>query len=212
MQNEQDGQVDLSEASDDQPARIVRCHVRVLDIARYHERDHLSPEQIVEELQVVSMAEVYAALSYYHSHKEEVDAQMEAEANLAFQLSKDVSTPLKEQLAELDASVVRYHLDRSCPNSLALSLRERGIDVTTTSEVWLLRASDSEQLSYAQSARRILLTKDLDFAGLKQSCSREHCGILYLNPLLSLAESVKLLAGIHEHMDARRFTNRVEYL
>ena len=64
MSHDENGQVDLNEGEEDSPARIGGCHVRVLDIARYHERWHMQPEQIVEELGVLSMAEVYAALSY----------------------------------------------------------------------------------------------------------------------------------------------------
>ena len=106
-----------------------------------------------------------------------MDAQMETEEKLASELEDQVSKPLKEKLAELDAAVVRYHLDRSCPNSLAQPLRDRGIDVTTTPEVWLRKASDAEQLSYTHSSHRIVLTKDLDFLGLKQDPGRDHSGI-----------------------------------
>lgn len=212
MSHDENGQVDLNEGEEDSPARIGGCHVRVLDIARYHERWHMQPEQIVEELGVLSMAEVCAALSYYHSHKEEMDAQMETEEKLADELEDQVSKPLKEKLAELDAGVVRYHLDRSCPNSLGQALRDRGIDVTTTPEVWLRKASDAEQLSYTHSSHRILLTRDLDFLGLKQDPGRDHSGIFYLHPLHTPAEIVKLLTKIHDHINARQFINRVEFL
>ena len=138
-----------------------------------------------------------------------MDAQMETEEKLASELEDQVSKPLKEKLAELDAAVVRYHLGRSCPNSLAQPLRDRGIDVTTTPEVWLRKASDAEQLSYTHISHRILLTRDLDFLGLKQDPSRDHSGIFYLHPLHTPAEIVKLLTKIHEHMDASAVYFRV---
>jgi hypothetical protein len=95
---------------------------------------------------------LYAALSHYHAHKDDLDAAIKAEAELASELEEKVSAPFKALLKELDAKVVRYHLDRSCPTSLAHELRARGIDVTTTPEVWLRNTTDGEPLSYATVA------------------------------------------------------------
>ena len=211
MDSKDNGEIEIH-SGENNPPRLVGSHVRVLDIARYHERWKMTPEQIVEELGVVSLADVYAALALYHSHKENMDALMESEAKLAFELREERSKPLRELLAELDSKVVRYHLDRSCPKTLAEALRDKGIDVTTTPEVWLRKASDEEQLSYAVSSRRIVLTHDIDFLGLKRECDREHRGIFYLHPTHDVSEMVKTLTQIHEHLDATQFINRVEFL
>lgn len=194
------------------PHRLAGCRVRVLDIARYHERWKWTPEQIVQELRVLTMADVYAALSHYHSHQDEMDAQMAAEDDRASELEDQVSLPLKLRLAEIDARVIRYHLDRSCPNSLAEVLRERGIDVTTTPEVWLTNASDGEQLSYAESSRRIILTRDMEFLGLSPDCDRSHHGVFFLNLRPTLHDVAKTLIQIQKYCDANEFVNRVEYL
>ena len=39
---------------------------------------------------------------------------------------------------------IRYHLDEHMDNAVAVGLRRRGIDVTTTVEAGLMRASDQE--------------------------------------------------------------------
>ena len=55
---------------------IVGSGLRVMDIVmerQYGERD---PEKIAS-LYEISASEVYAALSYYHNHKEEIDADIQ---------------------------------------------------------------------------------------------------------------------------------------
>jgi hypothetical protein len=42
----------------------------------------MTPDAIHEEYPHVSLAQIYAALSFYHDHKGEVDAQIEAEDRL----------------------------------------------------------------------------------------------------------------------------------
>lgn len=49
---------------------------------RYHDR---SPSQIAEGFQV-SLAEVYAALSYYHAHKREIDDDIDDQIKTARKL------------------------------------------------------------------------------------------------------------------------------
>jgi predicted nuclease of predicted toxin-antitoxin system/uncharacterized protein (DUF433 family) len=212
MSSKPEGQIELSSDVGAWGPRLAESHVRVIDIVRYHERWHLTAEQIVEELGVVSLADVYAALCYYHSHKEEMDAQMQDEAKFASDLQEKFSSELKQKLAELDAQVVRYHLDRSCPGSLAEALRQRGLDVTTTPEVWLSKGSDREQLSYAAGTGRILVTRDFDFRVLKGDCDVVHHGVLCIHPDRTIDEIVKTLTQIREHLDARELTDRIEFI
>jgi uncharacterized protein (DUF433 family) len=39
-----------------------------------------SPEEIADEIHHLSLAQVYAALTYYHANKEEIEADIAAEA------------------------------------------------------------------------------------------------------------------------------------
>lgn len=39
----------------------------------------LSPDEIVAEIEHLSLAQVYAALTYYHANREEIDALMKAD-------------------------------------------------------------------------------------------------------------------------------------
>ena len=55
---------------------------------------------------------------------------------------------------------IRFHLDENCPRALAVSLRRRGIDVTSTSEPGLLEATDEVQTAHALSEGRVIFTQD----------------------------------------------------
>ena len=48
----------------------------------------LSPEDIITELPHLSLAQVYAALTYYHANREEIEADIIAEATTAERLAK----------------------------------------------------------------------------------------------------------------------------
>jgi len=61
---------------------------------------------------------------------------------------------------------IRFHLDENVSNSIADSLRRRGIDVTTTPEEGLISALDEEQLAFAISQKRVIFTQDADFLRL----------------------------------------------
>lgn len=64
---------------------IAGTGLRVSDIVvamRYHDR---SPSQIAEGFQV-SLAEVYAALSYYHAHEREIDDDIDDQITTARKL------------------------------------------------------------------------------------------------------------------------------
>ncbi len=69
---------------------IAGTGIRVMDIVAYHlYGDKLSAEQIAEDFQL-SLAQVYAALSYYYSHQDEIDEQMQADAQEAARMREDL--------------------------------------------------------------------------------------------------------------------------
>ena len=57
--------------------------------------DRLTPEQIFEEhYRGISMAQIYAALSYYHDHKAEFDAEIERQSRLVEELRARASSTI----------------------------------------------------------------------------------------------------------------------
>jgi uncharacterized protein (DUF433 family) len=57
---------------------IAGTGVTVRTLARWYKLG-LSPEEIVSEIPHVSLAQVYAALAYYHANRADMEVQMTAE-------------------------------------------------------------------------------------------------------------------------------------
>src|SRR5258708_5891502 len=58
--------------------RIAGTGVTVRRIVAWYKQG-LSPEEIVREIPHISLAQVYAALTYYHANREEIEADLAAE-------------------------------------------------------------------------------------------------------------------------------------
>jgi uncharacterized protein (DUF433 family) len=59
--------------------RIAGSRIQVKQVAVMHERMKISPEQIVSEFPHLTLADVHAALAYYHDHREEMNAEIKAD-------------------------------------------------------------------------------------------------------------------------------------
>lgn len=61
--------------------RIAGHRIRVQDIVIWHEEMGMSPNEIIDHYPSITLSDVYAALAYYHDHREEIHQQMtESEA------------------------------------------------------------------------------------------------------------------------------------
>lgn len=78
--------------------RIAGHRIKVAHVAVRHERMGQTPEQIVEQHPGVTLGDVYAALAYYHDHKEEIDADIHAGEEFARQLQGEQPS-LMERIA-----------------------------------------------------------------------------------------------------------------
>jgi uncharacterized protein (DUF433 family) len=59
--------------------RIAGSRLQVKHVAIMHERERKSPEDIVSEFPHLTLAGVYAALAYYHDHREAINAEIAAD-------------------------------------------------------------------------------------------------------------------------------------
>jgi predicted nuclease of predicted toxin-antitoxin system len=73
---------------------------------------------------------------------------------------------------------IRFHLDENCHRPIAEGLRRRGVDVTSTPEVGLLKSSDAQPIAHALPLERVIFTQDRDFLKL-HAASVRHSGIAY---------------------------------
>jgi uncharacterized protein (DUF433 family) len=74
--------------------RIAGHRIRVQDIALWTEEGR-SADEIVADFPQLSLSDVYAALAYYHDHREQIDAQMEADGNLVVEIRRLFPSKLK---------------------------------------------------------------------------------------------------------------------
>lgn len=58
--------------------RIAGTRISIAQIAVWHQQG-MSPEAILEEISYLNLAEIYAALSYYHANRKEIEADLAAE-------------------------------------------------------------------------------------------------------------------------------------
>lgn len=82
--------------------RIAGHRIRVQDVAVWHEFQGLSPDEIVAQFPQITLADVYAALAYYHDHREEIHRQMEEAERLVERLMKDNPPRLPRKAANAD--------------------------------------------------------------------------------------------------------------
>jgi uncharacterized protein (DUF433 family) len=82
--------------------RIAGHRIRVQDIAVWHEYQGLSPDEIVAQFPQITLADIYAALSYYHDHREEIRRQMDETEALVERLKRDNPSRLPQKPAVSD--------------------------------------------------------------------------------------------------------------
>ena len=84
--------------------RIDGHRIQVEDIAIWHERMGMSPDEIVWEYPSITLAEVHAALAYYYENRERIDADIEAAKRHAEEMrAKAGPSRLQEKLRQRKA-------------------------------------------------------------------------------------------------------------
>jgi hypothetical protein len=105
---------------------------------------------------------------------------------------------------------IKYHLDEHIHPGIAIGLRSRGIDTSTTAESDLSGAADEKHLAFALTEERVAVTHDNDFLRLN-AAGVPHAGIAYCHqekyPL-----GVLLLLLLNACETTQSMMGRVEYL
>ncbi len=63
--------------------RIAGHRITVSDVAIWHERMGMSPDEIVSGYPTITLSDVHAALAYYFDHRDEVDREIREGAEFA---------------------------------------------------------------------------------------------------------------------------------
>jgi uncharacterized protein (DUF433 family) len=84
--------------------RIAGHRITVQNIVVWHERMGMSPDEIAATYPSITLADVHAALAYYHDHLEEIRLQMKADEEFIAEMrAKAPPSRLQEILAKQDA-------------------------------------------------------------------------------------------------------------
>jgi uncharacterized protein (DUF433 family) len=79
-------------------ARIAGHRIRVQDIAIWHEKLGMSPDEIVHHYPTITLADVHAALAYYWDHRHEIERAIKEEDAFVVEFRKGYVSPLERKL------------------------------------------------------------------------------------------------------------------
>jgi uncharacterized protein (DUF433 family) len=83
--------------------RIAGSRIPVKHVVIWHERMGQSPAQIVSDYPHLTLADVYAALAYYHDHREEINADIQTERQDYERMKESQPSRLGENLQQRKA-------------------------------------------------------------------------------------------------------------
>jgi hypothetical protein len=105
------------------------------------------------------------------------------------------------------ANAIKLYLDEHVDPDVATGLRNYGVEVLTTQEAHMLRATDPEQLSFAISQGCAIFSQDTDFLRMA-SANTAHLGIIYAPQGTPIGTIIKDLQIIVEAVDQEELTQR----
>ena len=79
-------------------ACIAGHRIRVLDIVVWHEKRGYSPDEIVDMFPGITLADVYAALTYYFDNPQEIEAEFQNSDQWAEWVKANVSSKIPPEL------------------------------------------------------------------------------------------------------------------
>jgi uncharacterized protein (DUF433 family) len=59
--------------------RIAGSRIRVKDVVIWHDRQGMTPAEIVSKWPHLTLSDIHAALAYYHDHREEINTELAAD-------------------------------------------------------------------------------------------------------------------------------------
>ncbi|MFN8457007.1 MAG: DUF5615 family PIN-like protein [Anaerolineae bacterium] len=107
---------------------------------------------------------------------------------------------------------IRFHLDEHIAHAIAVGLRQRGIDATTTVEAGLRTGDDNLQMAYLRREQRLFVTSDAGFLA-RHAQGEDHFGIVYY-PVntRSIGQVVTFLTLVYEILTPEEVVKQVLYL
>jgi hypothetical protein len=110
------------------------------------------------------------------------------------------------------ADPIRFLFDQHVPSAVTNGLRQRGIDVLTVQDAGRCGLPDAEQLQFALTLGRVMVTFDADYLALA-GAGVPHAGLAWCPATkYSVGQLVYALLLLHGVLDSEDMRNHVEYL
>jgi hypothetical protein len=107
---------------------------------------------------------------------------------------------------------LRFFMDQHFPAPASRGLIRRGIDVLTAQEAGRCGSPDADQLAFATSENRVLVTFDSDFLALHKA-GVSHAGIAWCpEQKHGIGGLIRALLLLHGVLDRASMCNHVEHL
>ena len=81
---------------------ITGHRIKVQDIAIWHDKMGLSPDEIVSQYPSLNLSDVYAALAYYYDHFQEIRLHIEEDKKYVQELQAQTPSLVQQKLKDLD--------------------------------------------------------------------------------------------------------------
>ena len=110
------------------------------------------------------------------------------------------------------AEALRYFADQHLPRPVVDGLRRRGVEILTAQEAGRCTLPDSDQLAFAATEGRVLVTFDPDFLALHQA-GTSHAGIAWCPATkYGIGQLIQMLLLLRSVVSSEEMVNHVEYL
>lgn len=110
------------------------------------------------------------------------------------------------------AEPIRYYLDQHISGAVSKGLRLHGIDVLSAQEAGRCGLPDPDQLAFATTQERVMVTFDPDYLAL-HNAGTPHAGIAWCSATkYRVGFLIQMLILLHGVADRDAMKNRVEYL
>ncbi len=108
--------------------------------------------------------------------------------------------------------MLRYFFDEHIKSAIAEQLQRRGIDVLTAQAAGRagIEISDEDQLAFAASLGRVLVTEDRDFILLAYT-QLPHAGVVMLQRVLNIGQYVEYLELLARTSELEEMRDRLLY-
>jgi uncharacterized protein (DUF433 family) len=83
--------------------RIAGSRIQVKHVARMHDRQGMTPSEIVSAYPHLTLADVHAALTFYHDHREQINAEINADRKWYEEMKASSLSLVREKLSRWTA-------------------------------------------------------------------------------------------------------------